>query len=958
MKGFLRQIAQKFYSEYGEGNHLSEFLFVFPNRRPGLFFKKYLSELATKPMFSPQILTINELFQQFTSLKQEDNIALLFRLFESFKKVVHADEEFDQFVSWGQMLLNDFNDIDNYYVDARKLFQNIVEEKEILARFDFLDENSEEFQIIKRFWKNIPLEKERKIYTQNFISIWSKLFELYETFKQSLLNDGVAYAGMLCRDAVENLENREVEISSTKVVFVGFNALNGTEKKLFQIFKERVTADFYWDNCSKIFFDGESASSAVRFLQKNIQLFPSKFSLESKDQQKEKFEVISLPSSVAQAKQVYEIIENLYTKECDKSSLIETAIVLPDEKLLLPQLYSLPKSILKKNDREEDVCVNVTMGYPLSIVPINSLVEYLFELHRNARSKDNVIQFYFKNVLTILRHPYVYSEEVKNLINIIVKEKKFWIELSFFEQTELLKEIFNIVEESSFVEYLSRVIRSLQSVWVEGENDLEKAFAYCYITILNRVKEQIDKAKIYFSLPTLYLILKQLVKSEKFPFEGEPLSGLQIMGVLETRSLDFENVIITSLNEDIFPKKQSVDSTIPYAFRKAFGLPTYEHQDALQSYYFYRLIASAKRVFLLYDSRTDISDHGEMSRFIYQLCYHYNWIEIGNEKKMSYSVSSKNENPIEVKKNEQVIEKLKKIRFSATALNDYLHCPLKFYFSKVVEIKDSNELSEEIENDVFGSIVHSTLESLYKGFNEKNVEEKDIDIILKNESEIESCLNKAFAKEYLNKKEDEKVELKGRFRLIAEIIKTYVKIALNFDKKNVPFKYLGSEKEIKVDFSTGKQKVEFYGKIDRLHQKDGKKIVVDYKTGSSKKMKFDNVDSLFERPRTKKDLDAIFQTFFYALLLSLSGEEGTLQPNVYYIRSLSNDDYSPLISCGSSDVEDFTAVRQEFVDKLKELIDEIFDEERPFSQAEKNSEVCKYCMCKKICGREKDKYDF
>ena len=958
MKGFLRQIAQKFYSEYGEGNHLSEFLFVFPNRRPGLFFKKYLSELATKPMFSPQILTINELFQQFTSLKQEDNIALLFRLFESYKRVVNSNEEFDKFVSWGQMLLNDFNDIDNYYVDAQKLFQNIVEEQELLSKFDYLDENSDEFQIIKRFWSNIPSEKDRKLYTQNFITIWGKLLDLYEDFKKSLLSDGVAYGGMLCRDAIENLKNKKVEISYTNVVFVGFNALNGTEKEMFQIFRQHGIADFYWDNCSEIFFDKDSLNSGMRFLHENIQQFPSKFSLENKDQAKERFEVMSLPSSVAQTKQVYKIIKDLYSKECDKSSLIKTAIVLPDEKLLLPQLYSLPKSILEKKDSGENVCVNVTMGYPLSIAPINSLVEYLFELHRNARLHDNVIQFYFKNVLMILRHPYVYSSEVEDLINIISKEKKFWIEHSFFGQTELLKEIFSVVEESNFLDYLSRVICSLQSVWVGEENDLEKAFAYCYITILNRVKAQIEKAQVCFSMPTLYLILKQLVKSEKFPFEGEPLSGLQIMGVLETRSLDFENVIITSLNEDIFPKKQSVDSSIPYAFRKAFGLPTYEHQDSLQSYYFYRLIASAKRVFLLYDSRTDISDHGEMSRFIYQLCYHYKLIEIGKEKKMSYSVSSKNEDSIEIKKDEEVIDKLKSITFSATALNEYLHCPLKFYFSKVVGIKDSNELSEEIENDVFGSIVHSTLEGLYKKFCERTIEEKDIEGILQNELEIESCLNKAFAKEYLNKNEDEKIELKGRFRLIAEIIKTYVRMALNFDKKNVPFKYLDSEKEVKVNFSTNKQEVGFYGKIDRLHQKDGKKIVVDYKTGSSKKMKFDNVNSLFERPRTKKDLDAIFQTFFYSLLLRLNGENGTLQPNVYYIRSLSKDDCSPLISCGSSDVEEFSAVEEEFVANLKELIDEIFDKEKPFTQADRNSDVCKYCECKKICGREKDKDGF
>mgnify|MGYP003289853953 CR=1 FL=1 len=361
MKEFLRQIAQKFYSEYGKKNDLADFLFVFPNRRPGLFFKKYLSELAQKPIFSPQVLTINEFFQQFSSLKQEDNIALLFRLFEVFKEVVNEDEKFDQFIAWGQMLLNDFNDIDNYCVDADKLFQNIVEEKELEQKFDFLEDDSEQFEIIKKFWNNIPSEDERKKYTQNFIEIWSILPEVYNRFKESLLGDGVAYNGMLCRNAVENLKT--VEIPYRKVV--GFNALNGTERALFQFFKQKGIADFYWDNCSQMFFaETANDNNAMRFLQNNIKEFPSRFSLEIKDQQKETFEVLSLPSSVAQTKQVYNIIKNLHQNEEDKSNLIKTAIVLPDEKLLLPQLYSLPEEILQKKDDKEKALDTIKKGFP------------------------------------------------------------------------------------------------------------------------------------------------------------------------------------------------------------------------------------------------------------------------------------------------------------------------------------------------------------------------------------------------------------------------------------------------------------------------------------------------------------------------------------------------------------------------------------------------------------------
>lgn len=947
MKEFLRQIAQKFYSEYGKKNDLADFLFVFPNRRPGLFFKKYLSELAQNPIFSPQVLTINEFFQQFSSLKQEDNIALLFRLFEVFKEVVNEDEKFDQFIAWGQMLLNDFNDIDNYCVDADKLFQNIVEEKELEQKFDFLEDDSEQFEIIKKFWNNIPSGDERKTYTQNFIEIWSKLPEVYNRFKESLLGDGVAYNGMLCRNAVENLKT--VEMPYRKVVFVGFNALNGTERALFQFFKQKGIADFYWDNCSQMFFaETANDNNAMRFLQNNIKEFPSRFSLEIKDQQKETFEVLSLPSSVAQTKQVYNIIKNLHQNEEDKSNLIKTAIVLPDEKLLLPQLYSLPEEIVQKKDDKEKALVNVTMGYPLDVAPINSLVEYLFDLHKNARQKEDILLFYFENVLAILNHPYVYSNDVQMLIDRFVKEKKFWIEYSLFEQNnELLKKIFsNNVNENNFVTYLSDVISQLQSLWEEGHNDLEKAFAFCYITVLNRVNTQIDKSNLSVSFSSLYLILKQLVRNVKMPFEGEPLSGLQIMGVLETRSLDFENLIITSLNEDIFPKKQSSDSSIPYALRKAFGLPTYEHQDALQAYYFYRLIASAKRVFLLYDSRADkISDHGEMSRFIYQLCYRYKQIQLEDEKKLSYSVATNGDKVVEVKKTKEILDELAKKRFSASALNEYFSCPLKFYFSRVANIDEKEELSEKIENNVFGSIVHYTLELLYNKYKNKEVTAEQIDLMLKDKKNLEDCLKKAFSKEYLNK--DEIVEPKGRFKLVLEIIKKYVERVLEFDKKKTPFTYIESEKSVNVSFSIGKRAVNFYGKIDRLHKKDGTTHVVDYKTGSSKKMDSKDIDFLFDKDeRSKKDLAAVFQTIFYSLLLRLGGEKGEIQPDIYYIRSLFDESFYPEIPCKFSEIE------KEFKDNLSKLMEEIFDEKVSFTQANKDSNICKFCSYKIICGRE------
>ena len=624
MKPFLYQVASLFYEKWGA--EVSRLAFVFPNRRTGLFFQKYLSEVADTPLFSPTILTINDLFIQLSGKQSADRISMLFTLYDIYIRQSGSTETFDEFLYWGEMLLNDFDDIDKYMANARMLFSNVTDLREIENDFDFLSD--EQIAAIRSFWSSFYPRGDTPN-QQQFLAVWQVLYDLYEEFRATLAAEGKGYEGMIFREVVESMERGESpDLPYEQIVFVGLNALSVSEEHFLAQLQKREIADFYWDYVSDKVTDPDNKASY--FVSRNLKSFPSSMKLPPEEKVKTEIEVIGIPSGIGQAKHVYTLLSD-WCKEAEMSSeeALRTAVILPDEHLLIPVLNAIPEQIRR---------INVTMGYPLAGTPVASLIEYILALQKNVRYIDRNPLFYFRDVLPVLNHRYILStspEIISSLVKEITENNKIYISHTELGKTPLLEILFTpVTGVEAFSDYLIKVLEELNKVMSalsdeEEEdatlrtNDLEQEFIFHYFTTVNRMKEVMKDARIEMKIDTFFRLLKRVTDTITIPFHGEPLSGLQIMGVLETRALDFDRLIILSMNEGIFPQRKAANSFIPYNLRRGFGLPTYEHQDSVWAYHFYRLIERASHVSLLYDTRSNGLQTGEVSRFVHQLHYHY-----------------------------------------------------------------------------------------------------------------------------------------------------------------------------------------------------------------------------------------------------------------------------------------------------------------------------------------------
>ncbi|MGN0186964.1 MAG: PD-(D/E)XK nuclease family protein [Paludibacteraceae bacterium] len=934
MTTFLRQIAARYYAEYG--CRMESVAFVFPNRRAGVFFRQALAAVASKPMFAPDILAINDLFLRESSLVQADKVTLLFCLYKTYSRVMPAPETFDRFVFLGEMLLADFNDIDKYMADARQVFQNIGDLKAIEHDMSWLDD--EQKAIVSRFW-NVLLNnrKDGKVFEQQFSNIWGKLFEIYTQFKADLRSRGIGYDGMIFRDVAEN--TADLHLDYTRVVFVGFNALTATEMSLFRKCQQQGIGDYYFDYQSPEIT--KAGNVAGQFVKENGQ-FRSLFELDAPQEPAERhIELIATPSDIGQTKQVYRILDELQRENSENTNL-RTVVVLPNERLLVPMLYAIPDAI---------ATVNVTMGYPLSLTPIATLMEQLIILQRNKRGHGGETLFYHKHVLAILNHPYVCQQQpvaVRNLVKRITAENLFLISPTVFEQTgELLNVLFRPVADTpDCLNYFAEVIDTL----APQVDALDREFCDGYRAAVNCINDNMQQLGQDIALPTLYRLLQQLIAGQTVAFRGEPVEGLQVMGTLETRALDFENVIITSFNEDIFPRQNHTPSIIPYSLRRVFGLPTYEYHDAIFAYNFYRLIYRARRVYLIYDSRTD-GQHGEVSRYAAQLEY---LLRVPLTKKMvGYNIEYPDRVRGEVLKTGEVVARLQAYckpqsgkAVSASDINAYLDCPMRFYYSKVEELGEPDEVSETIEANTFGSIYHKVMELLYKPYENKKVTHEVLDNMLNDTSQIDNCLNNAFAEIFYKK--STKMPLFGQNLLVAHVIETYVKQTLQFDRDvRAPFVYRCSEQlvnDVSLHLQNGLS-VNLKGIIDRVDEKDGIVHIADYKTGSFVD-DFETIEQLFDTTEKERP-KAILQLFFYTLLYRLKTNQSHVKPILYALRSASRN---IAITCQKAEVQDADNYYEEFRTALDACLTEIFDVTVPFRQTEQTNR-CSYCSFKQICNR-------
>lgn len=938
---FLRLVAAAYVNN--EGAAVGEKCFVFPNRRSLIFFQKYLGEeygkSFGKPLFSPQMVTISELFTSISGLRQIDPIEALYILYRNYILLKYPNEpfavamereSFDEFVNWGNIIISDFNDIDKYLIDASQLFCNIKDLKELDADYSFLSENQR--RAVEKFWSSF-LNGGENFKKESFSSLWNIMYDLYTSFRDELLERGCGYEGMIYRAVAENTQM----CSYHNLVFIGFNAPNKCERTLMKWLRDAGYGDFYWDFYGPMVTDKENKASM--FISEAVREFPSKYKVESEHEIPQIY-TVGVASAVGQAFVAADILKSL-SGSCDA---IRTAVVLPDESLLMPLLDSIP---------QEYSSVNVTMGYPISATPLTAFVSLLAALQKSVKRKGGKESFYHKSLSELLEHSYIKEHAAKEASEIyasLVKANLIYIPvddpLLKMCGSPLLKSIFKAAEDSAaMLEYLISVLKELDMV----VSTLDKEFIYRYYLAILRLRN----LSIPMRRETCLKLLLQITSSITVPFKGEPLAGLQVIGSLEVRALDFDNLIILSVNEGSFPASSQSNSFIPYNLRVGFGLPTYELQDAIAAYHFYRSIYRAKRVWLLYDTRTEGIKGGEVSRFIKQLEYHYN-VGIKNSVVVPPTSSAGETREIAVAKNSQVMERIYdayvgeggKKSLSASAINTYLVCPLQFYLQYVMGIREDDEIEEGIEAGTFGTIFHGAMEDLYSKYVGEIVSREIIDSIIADKGRLEEIIMENFRKNRIP-------EVVGQNIIIKEVIKKYLHLTLNEDKEYAPFHYIGGEETFyyKLELSDG-TKVRFKAVVDRIDSTGNRVRVVDYKTG-----KVDvpppgtTVDSFFDRENAGC-YKAYVQLYLYALVIDGTKDiKGRLHLNsgteldmvVYPLATMKKNSIvvEPL----------YNENLQIYKESLVRCVEEIFNKEIPFVQAAPESKACSWCIFKTVCGR-------
>ncbi|MCD6566231.1 MAG: PD-(D/E)XK nuclease family protein [Bacteroidales bacterium] len=965
---FLYQIAKKVYEHHQNG--LGDVCIVFPNKRAGLFFSRYLSEITDKPVWSPVFMTIRELMQEFSGLQLADPLYLIFELYNSFRQEIKSEESFDEFYHWGEMLLGDFDEVDKYLISAKELFRNLSDLKEIENRFSVLDK--EQIEVIKQFWKWFE-PKKKSVHQEKFVSLWEVLYKIYSGFKNKINNEGLAYEGMLYKQVAEKILNKQnLELKYSSYIIVGFNAMSKAEDRLFEYLRDSGKAEFYWDWDQYYLDEGKEFQEAGFFISKNRKKYPSAeldFNFNYMLDKNKKIEFIGVPSEIGQAK----ILEQVFRESHGEIKNLDhkTAIVLPDEHLLMPVIYSLPEEISN---------VNITMGYPVKNTPVYGLVCNLIELQRSLRNKSGTNPvFYFKHVLPVLYSHYIQDvagEEVKIIEqNINSKNIIYWSPGKEIKNT-LLRIIFSVVEKvEDMSPYLLKILEYFHKQDTDEEignthfSIIEREYIYNVYTLIKRLDDIITAAKgIRLSIDIYYRLLNRYMHDMKIPFSGEPLSGLQIMGILETRTLDFENVVILSMNEGIFPRSRPRYSFIPFNLRKGFGLPTIEHQDSIYAYYFYRLIQRARNISLIYDTSSGGLKTGEMSRFLTQMKYDKE-IKI-TERILGSKINIEKNDPIRIFKTEKtlrvlseyIVENNKVDRYiSPTALNIYLDCSLKFYFKYIAQLKEPDEVIEEIDPMIFGNLLHHSVNLLYKPYVGKIIDLPVIKGLIKNRDKIKNFVNQSFIEIWFenDNKKMGGLEISGKSIVIRDVLLKYVITMLETDLKYAPFRIIELEKNhwLDIPFSLNgiPEKIRVGGRIDRIDMVNGVIRVIDYKTGATEN-EIKMVSDLFSAGE-KSRKRAVLQIFIYALMLKKKKSDTAVIPGIYSVRDIHNKNFDYRIFIkddkkSKSPVMDISDYEVSIVELIKETIEEIYDTTIPFLQVDE-PDICKYCPYKQLCSRDK-----
>lgn len=986
---FLKTVADDLLAKTQGG--LEKVCVVLPNKRARLFMNNYLLDKAEHPIWSPKYVDINELFASGSNLVVADPIELVYRLYKSFCDVYKGrygkdyGESFDEFYFFGEILLKDFDDVDTSCVDAQKLFQHVSDLEALDDDFSHLDD--EQRRLIENFF-GLTSGKSKTELQNRYFEIWDILYDVYKTFRDSLRENGLAYPGMVARDVVEGLSDDKVALlyPDEKYAFVGFNVLKNCEQKLFAALKSKSL--FYWD-CDTYFL-GDKAQEAGRFLRENLKQFPNV--LKETDDLKDltNVTIVEAPNELLQTAYISEWLKGSGIKSFDNA---DSAIVFGKEKLLVPALRSLPAKI--ETERREVAVdqVNVTMGFPLSQTPIYSFVQHLFTLVSGYDAKKESVRM--EHLLPWLDHAYTsFLFEDKDTLRKDVVDTHFFLfslkelESKAVESGELGAKAVSLLAKMARCEStadFAAALRDMLKLLCKGVAQLSPLYSealyqiYYAINRLCSLLTDLENGESVLGKQIFIRFLQRLMNAKSIPYHGEPEKGLQLMGMLETRNMDFKNLLVLSVNEGVLPKAPNTTSSfIPNFLRRAFGMNHSDHQDSLYAYHFYHLLQRADKVTLVYVKGKEDGGKTEVSRFVLQLLAEHPKAENFEQLKLQPGFDLLESKIDQVDKTPAVVESLKQRSYSPSALNNYINCPMSFYFEKVLGLKDNDDELEEMDNALLGNIFHGAMENIYKCFRGEpamgtpvTIEAATINAMLdkRNASILDAEICKAFSKQYFNNSNVQFADFNGEQKVYFTAVKNFVISQLKFDLKMAPFESISLETKYYADFKLDDGTVvKVGGTVDRLDRKDGVYLLKDYKT-SAHNQEPKLLDEYLKVAMANRPYHAA-QLFVYAdVLTELMTEKGSdkvlevgaIKPMLLYVRTFNKTTEASAADIqvkNSEDpkvldtINDFSTIRDEFDGYLRNLLKEILNPEIPF-EAKNESGSCNYCKFTSICGKAK-----
>lgn len=948
---------------------------IVPNRRAISFITDALHKQFDKPIFLPKMVTIQDFCCSLQQASIPEDFTLIYHLYNCYTKAykgVFPEESFEDFYSWGEMLLSDFDDIDKYLINYQAIFSNIADEAEIKNTFDFL--NQHQIDAIKRFWEKADVEnKNSKDVRKNFIEFWNKLLTIYEDFQQILRENNLCYEGMAIRSIVENLEgNGNIFFGNRNYIFIGFNAINKCEEAIFSYLKRNNNAKFYWDY--DVYYLKDNINEAGYFIRQNLEKFPNELDEHyfNNFAQEKDIRIIRTTNELAQAKICPELLNQI--KET-QGTIEDTAIILADEKLITPLLNSIP----------QEIKANITLGYPLRTSVAYSFFENILDMYQNM-NKD---KFYFKDIIKLCESPLIPNELQHKFLKLREKIKQDKL-ISIARDSELfpqgdekLSSLFNVGTTPTL--YVQELIKCIEKSFKElNLNELDKNIFYSIYTILNSLQTIVNQNKVQFQkIRFINTLLKRSLQSNTIAIKGEQLHGLQVMGILEARLLDFKNIILTSVTDGNLPKTSVGNSFIPYFLRIAYGMPTIKEQSSMYSYYFYRLIQRCQNLTLLYNEGTG-ENKCERSRFILQLLYespfaveelNKNGIKGISQIEYSYNISPTRQYGIEISKDTKEVQDYfelikssdrKHNYLSPSALKNYITCPMKFYFQNIRKLNEPQEVEEMAQSLDFGNYFHHSMENLYtcevenpethkKELQPIAIEKDTIEKILADDEKIEKAIDKAM----LQSKATENIRNHKSPEFIST--KERVKMMLEYDKQKMPFSITGIEKEVIFKLPNG---VNIGGKIDREDFWKGEIHIYDYKTGNCTPNKLQEKitikipkkgahanEEFYNLFNYGAFQDEALQTYIYAYILKEKYPTKNIVPNLLFIQALKDKNFSSEVTLSGTSYGD---KHSEFGVELAKKVDEILDTTTKFT---KNTKACQHCCFQNFCGEKESAFE-